>query len=84
MTNFEKYKDEILEVEYRRTTTVGDRGMKLKPCPNCGSSRVYIWHICTARLPWGHYAECEDCHWCGKTKLFRRRAIRAWNKEGET
>ena len=55
--------------------------MKPKPCPNCGSSRVYIWHICTARLPWWHYAECEDCHWCGKTKLFRRRAIKAWNKE---
>lgn len=54
--------------------------MKAKRCPNCQSKDVRIWHVITARLPWWYYAECEHCHWCGKTKLFRFRAIRSWNK----
>ena len=24
--------------------------------------------------------ECDNCHWCGKTKLFLRRAVKAWNR----
>ena len=25
--------------------------------------------------------ECDNCHYCGNTKLFLRRAIKSWNKE---
>lgn len=56
--------------------------MKLKPCPNCGCpNRLIKVHISSARLPWWWYIECDNCHWCGKTKLFLRRAMRSWNSD---
>ena len=59
-----------------------ERRMILKPCPHCGcSNRLIAIHILSARLPWWYYIECDNCHWCGKTKLFLWRAERAWNKE---
>lgn len=54
---------------------------KRKPCPNCGCQTTNRVHILSNRLPFWWYIECENCHWCGKTKLFLRRAVRAWNKE---
>lgn len=51
-----------------------------KSCPNCGSSITRKVHIKSSRLPFWWYLECANCNWCGKTKLFLWRAIRAWNK----
>lgn len=49
------------------------------PCPNCGKSAVGIWRIMGSRK---YVVECNSCHWFGKTRRFRWRAIRAWNREG--
>lgn len=58
------------------------KNMKIKSCPNCGTTnRILKAHICSRRLPFWYYIECDNCHWCGKTKLFLRRAIKSWNKE---
>ena len=55
--------------------------MKIKGCPNCGiTNRIHKVHICSKRLPFWWYVECDNCHYCGKTKLFLRRAIKSWNK----
>lgn len=51
-----------------------------KHCPNCNSSRIVDVHILSRKLPWWWWVECMNCHWCGPTKLFRRRAEKAWNK----
>ncbi len=58
---------------------------KLKPCPSCGSDNVEIGRVCGRYGGRGHwfYVECGDCFWCGKTKLFCFRAVRAWNKESK-
>ena len=55
--------------------------IKLKPCPRCGSKRLQIAHIISSRLPWWYYVECNDCHACGKKRLFLWRAKISWNKE---
>lgn len=55
--------------------------MKLKPCPNCHiTNRLVRVHIITD-TPKHWYIMCDNCHWCGKTKLFLRSAEKAWNKE---
>lgn len=51
-----------------------------KHCPNCNSSRIADVHILSRKPPWWWRVECIDCHWCSPTKLFRYRAIKAWNK----
>lgn len=53
---------------------------ELKPCPNCHSKKLMVWRIAP---PKGRrfFVWCDECYWCGKTKLFKFRAIRAWNKE---
>ena len=28
-----------------------------------------------------YFVECEECHWCSKSKPTMRMAIRAWNKD---
>lgn len=54
---------------------------KLKPCPNCHvTNRLVITHILSRRLPFWWFIKCDNCHWCGKTKLFLWRAIRDWNR----
>ena len=58
--------------------------MKIKSCPNCGiTNRILKVHLCSRKLPFWYFIECENCHWCGKTKLFLRRAIKSWNNERE-
>ena len=54
---------------------------KRKPCPNCGCEINRRAHILSNMLPFWWYIECDNCHWCGKTKLFLWRAVRAWNKQ---
>ena len=29
------------------------------------------------------YIKCDNCHFCGETKLFLRRAIVAWNRRAD-
>jgi len=55
---------------------------KIRPmiCPNCTSGRVTVWKNAYPRSM-KYFVECDKCHWCGKTKLLKFRAIRAWNKE---
>ena len=58
---------------------------KLKPCPNCGKSGkslIFYRTVVSGSIFDGHlwHVECPSCHWCGKLKLFRWRAIMAWNK----
>lgn len=53
----------------------------LELCPNCLSGNLKKVRCCSRILPWWHYIECFDCHWCGKTRLFLRRAIKIWNKD---
>lgn len=56
--------------------------MKTGRCPNCNSTKeVKKVHIVSCRLPWWWYIMCDNCKWCGKTKLFLFRAIKSWNKE---
>ena len=50
-------------------------------CPKCGGHKIIINHIVSARLLWWYYLECEKCHYCGKPKLFKARAINAWERE---
>ena len=49
----------------------------LKPCPFCNNKNLTIWRVCGSLR---FYVECGICHWCGKTKLFKFRAKRAWNR----
>lgn len=51
---------------------------KLELCPKCGSGKLVKGHTLGTHR-W--FVECEDCHYCGKTKLFLFRAIRSWNRE---
>ena len=54
--------------------------MELKPCPFCGYSNTIVKiHILSRRLPWW-YLECDNCHWRSKTKLLKKRAVKAWNR----
>lgn len=54
--------------------------IELKPCPFCGiTNRIVKVHISSRFLPWWWYVMCDNCKWCGVTRLFKWRAIRAWN-----
>lgn len=48
------------------------------PCPKCGSAFVGIWWVVDSGK---FFCECRNCHYCGRTKRFKWRAIRSWNKE---
>jgi hypothetical protein len=53
--------------------------MKLKPCKRCGSNNVGVYPSNDGYFR--YIATCDKCHWLGKAKLFKFRAIRAWNRE---
>lgn len=50
-------------------------------CPACGSTCLLLVHTSSAFLSWWWHVECQKCYYCGKTKLFLRRAVKGWNKE---
>ena len=52
---------------------------KIKFCPKCNYV-AFANKIVSSKIPFLYYVECSNCHWCGKTKLFLRRAIKSWNK----
>lgn len=52
--------------------------IKPKPCPKCGCPTVNVWRIFDTRR---FTVECRNCHWFGKIRLFKKCAIRAWNRE---
>lgn len=56
--------------------------MKILKCPNCGGEEMSIHHNIDPRRH-GHYVSCNNCHWFGKTRLFKSLAIRTWNKESK-
>ena len=58
---------------------------ELKPCPFCHyQNRLKKVHIISRRLPFWWFIECDNCHCCGETKLFLRRAVKSWNRRAET
>ena len=57
---------------------------ELKPCPFCHyQNRLKKVHIISRRLPFWWFIECDNCHCCGETKLFLRRAVKAWNRRAD-
>ena len=55
--------------------------IELKPCPFCRyQNRLKKVHIISRQLPFWWFIECNNCHSCGETKLFLRRAVKAWNR----
>lgn len=53
---------------------------KLKPC-KCGSTKLWIVKINPLQVIFKKYCvECCICHYCGETKIGKKRAIKAWNK----
>lgn len=50
-------------------------------CPVCGSTYIALLHTGSAFMSWLWLVECQACRHRGKTKLFMRRAVKAWNKE---
>ena len=56
--------------------------LEINPCPDCGEKRIWITLIYSPHKYFGKgYLECAKCHYCGKTKIGERRAIKSWNKE---
>lgn len=56
--------------------------MKIKRCPNCKHPKPWLVRIHPLRWIFTkYYVECRSCHYCGKTKIGKRRAIESWNRE---
>ena len=53
-----------------------------KDCPHCRGKQI---HLCkhSNQLIKKYWLECQNCHWCGKSKSTIRSAIRVWNKESD-
>lgn len=63
--------------------------MRIKCCPSCGSMAIGFGQVLrplsrrpvsSGLLPHRWFLICHDCHYRGPTRLFLRRAERAWNK----
>lgn len=58
--------------------------MKINRCPICNHPKPWIVKchpLCGIFTR--YYIECRICHCCGKTKIGKRRAIKAWNRRAE-
>ena len=55
--------------------------IKPKPCPYCKGTQVTIWKI-TFPQAWipRRFAECDSCHYCGRTARTKWGAIMKWNR----
>lgn len=51
---------------------------KINSCCRCGSNAIKLWKTSDHHKV---FAECEICHFCGKSKRSVRSAVRAWNRE---
>lgn len=55
--------------------------MKTKRCPYCKHPKPWIVRVHPLRgISTKYFVECRSCHYCGKTKIGKKRAIKAWNK----
>lgn len=55
--------------------------MKIKRCPYCKHPKPWVVRIHPLRgIFTKYFVECRSCHYCGKTKIGKKRAIKAWNK----
>ena len=53
---------------------------KIKRCPYCKHPKPWVVRIHPLRgIFTKYYIECRACHYCGKTKVGKKRAIRSWN-----
>lgn len=55
---------------------------ELKPCPFCGSDRVYVLHLYHQDAVYGNEVRCGDCgaRITEAGKNSREHAIRRWNR----
>ncbi len=54
---------------------------ELKECPGCEAEKPMMVRIHPLRGIFSkYYVECWNCHYCGKTKVGKRRAKRSWNR----
>ena len=52
-----------------------------KPCPGCEAPYPWLVRVHPVRLLFTrYYVECWKCHYCGKTKIGKERAVKAWNR----
>lgn len=52
-----------------------------KECPGCEAPYPWLVRVHPVRFLFTrYYVECWRCHYCGKTKIGKKRAVRAWNK----
>ena len=54
---------------------------KIKRCPYCKHPHPWVVKVHPLLLGFfkRFYIECRACHYCGKTKIGKRRAIDEWN-----
>lgn len=57
-----------------------EKKVKAKPCPNCECGQIGLNDSLLHR--WKRfYLECENCHWCGKSRPTIGAAVKAWNRD---
>ena len=54
---------------------------KIKPCPNCGRKKITTFKVVVPRVFKKWHLECDKCHYCGKSAVFRFIAEIKWNRE---
>ena len=53
----------------------------LKECPGCEAQYPMLVRVHPLRWIFTkYYVECWNCHYCGETKVGKRRAKRSWNR----
>lgn len=56
-------------------------GISMKECPGCEMPNPWLVRVLPKRgIFTKYYVECWCCHYCGQTKVGKRRAKRAWNR----